>query len=129
MKYKNRIDRILKIISGMTDEKVSLNDALEELRPMISRYANSAKNDRQNGSIQRWEKQSSAFVETAYSTYLADNEEIPRFVIDLMQPRRMDGIEAGENERRFYVSLWIAMKIVVPEIFDLLKVEEGGENV
>lgn len=113
----------------MTDDKVSLNDALEELRPMISRYANSARNDRQNGNVQRWEKQSFAFVATAYSTYLADNEEVPRFVIDLLERRRMDGIEAGENERQFYISLWVAMKIVVPEIFDLLKREEGGENV
>lgn len=129
MKYKKRMDRIMKILGGMTEEKVSLNEAIEELRPIISRYANSARNDRQNGNIQRWEKQSFAFIAAAYSTYLADNEEIPQFVIDLLELRRMAGIEAGENDRKFYVSLWVAMKIVVPEIFDLLKGEEGGENV
>lgn len=121
MKYKKRVERISKAVSKFEDRKSStdaLNDALNHFRPMMTRYAESATNDRLMGNIQRWQHQSFVFIASAYCTYLRDKEEIPQFVENLMEQRHVDYIKLRSNDKGYYLCLWVAMKIIVPEWLD-----------
>ena len=121
MKYKNRLDRIKKSLSN-EEEKLSrddiLNDALDHWRPNMVRYADIATSDRTNGNTARWQHSSFAFIAAAYCTYLRDKADIPQFLEDLMDQKHTKVIDSAGNDKAYYFFLWIAMKIIVPEVLD-----------
>ena len=119
MKYKKRLARISSAVSKFEEGKMSLDDSIDHFRPIMTRYAEHATDDRLNGNIERWQRQSFPFVAAAYCTYLRDKADIPQFVDNILEQRHMDAIAKGSNDKGYYFYLWVAMKIIVPGWLDI----------
>lgn len=111
MNIQNRLKKIENIVAPKNEDIPSKYEIIDSFRPRFERYALVAKEDRINGTTEKWKSGSMQFLVCAYFSYVKDDEEPPEFLNTLINSRRNTNEE--KNNKSFEALNTVAAYIIL----------------